>query len=249
MTAQSDHAALMDATYRYQRLIYDATRVFFLFGRNRLIAEMDVPNGGSVLEIACGTGRNLARIGRRYPGSVLHGIDISSEMLRTARAKLGPAVPLGKGDARCFAAPALVGSGTFDRIVLSYAVSMIPDWSRAVDSALDHLAPGGSLHVVDFGDQAGYPDLLRRATTAWIAKFHVTQRADFDAVIRNAAARYGCTAEVHSWYRGYVWAAVIRKQAAWRSPDLEEQSPNKERRDLKGSNPKKDPTPPAGPKS
>ena len=214
MTAQADHAALMDATYRYQRLFYDQTRAFFLFGRNRLIAEMDVPDGGSVLEIACGTGRNLARIGRRYPGAALHGMDISSEMLRSARAKLGPTVPLAQADARAFDSAALVGCERFDRIVLSYAVSMIPDWPQSVDAALQHLAPGGSLHIVDFGDQAGYPGWFRHAVTAWIARFHVTQRADFDCVIQAAAARHGCTAEVASWYRGYAWAAVIRKPAA-----------------------------------
>ena len=32
-----DHAALMDTVYRGQRHIYDATRKYFLFGRDRLI--------------------------------------------------------------------------------------------------------------------------------------------------------------------------------------------------------------------
>lgn len=37
------HAALMDATYRHQRRIYDVTRRHFLLGRDRLIAELDPP--------------------------------------------------------------------------------------------------------------------------------------------------------------------------------------------------------------
>src|SRR5262249_43214804 len=49
----------MDAIYRYQRYIYDATRKYYLFGRDRLIANLDPPERGTVLEIACGTGRNL----------------------------------------------------------------------------------------------------------------------------------------------------------------------------------------------
>ena len=211
MTHTADHAALMDATYRYQRLFYDATRAFFLFGRNRLIDELDLPDGGTVLEIACGTGRNLARIGRRFPTAELHGLDISSEMLRSARAKLGAAVPLAQGDARAFEAAALVGREQFDRIVLSYAVSMIPDWPQAIEAALAHLAPGGSLHIVDFGDQTGYPRWFRQAVTAWIAKFHVTQRADFESVLQDAATRHGYEVRVESWYRGYAWAAVIRR--------------------------------------
>jgi trans-aconitate methyltransferase len=42
-----------------------------------------------VLELGCGTGRNLDRIARRWPGMRLHGIDISREMLASARARLG----------------------------------------------------------------------------------------------------------------------------------------------------------------
>ena len=44
----------MDAIYRYQRYVYDATRKFYLLGRDRLITELAPPAGGSVLEIACG---------------------------------------------------------------------------------------------------------------------------------------------------------------------------------------------------
>jgi len=60
-------AAHMDAIYRYQRYIYDASRKYYLLGRDRLIGELAPPPGGSVLEIACGTGRNLVKAARRYP--------------------------------------------------------------------------------------------------------------------------------------------------------------------------------------
>ena len=52
----SDHSALMDRTYRYQRFIYDLTRRYFLLGRDRSIRELDVPANANVLEVACGTG-------------------------------------------------------------------------------------------------------------------------------------------------------------------------------------------------
>ena len=57
----------MDAIYARQRHIYDATRKYFLFGRDRLIAALDVPVNGTVLEVGCGTGRNLIQVARRYP--------------------------------------------------------------------------------------------------------------------------------------------------------------------------------------
>ncbi|MEP4422552.1 MAG: methyltransferase domain-containing protein, partial [Nitratireductor sp.] len=72
-----DHAALMDANYRFQRHVYDLTRKYYLLGRDRLVDALQVPAGGSVLELGCGTGRNLVRVARRYPHARLFGLDIS----------------------------------------------------------------------------------------------------------------------------------------------------------------------------
>lgn len=66
----------MDSIYRSQRHIYDLTRKYYLFGRDRLIAGLDLLAGGSVLELGCGTGRNLALIARRWPGAELFGLEI-----------------------------------------------------------------------------------------------------------------------------------------------------------------------------
>ena len=207
----SDHASLMNATYRYQRLFYDTTRRFFLFGRDRLIAGLDAPRGSHVLEIACGTGRNLAKIRRRYPGVSTYGLDISTEMLRSARAKLGPTVPLAQADACSFEAAPLLGQADFDRVIMSYCVSMIPDWARAADTALSHVAPGGSLHIVDFGDLSAYPEAFRAIQSGWIAKFHVTRRTEFREVLEGTAIAQGCSADFESWFGGYAWAAVLRR--------------------------------------
>jgi len=93
------HAQLMDQTYRYQRLIYDLTRKCYLLGRDHLIEDMNVQPGARVLEIASGTGRNLAMIHERYPEAKIFGFDISDQMLTTARAKLDKSVSLAHGDA------------------------------------------------------------------------------------------------------------------------------------------------------
>ena len=82
------HGALMDGVYRHQRFIYDITRKYYLLGRDRMIEGLDVPPGGSVLEVACGTGRNLIAVARRFPEARLYGFDISTEMLATARASV-----------------------------------------------------------------------------------------------------------------------------------------------------------------
>ena len=57
----------MDRMYRYQRYFYDLTRKYYLLGRDRLLSEMDVKPGERVLEVGCGTGRNLKILASRHP--------------------------------------------------------------------------------------------------------------------------------------------------------------------------------------
>lgn len=210
-TTGPDHAALMDETYRHQRWIYDLTRKYYLLGRDRLIDRLDPPPGALVLEIACGTGRNLAVIARRHPGRPLYGLDISTEMLRSAEAKLGTRARLAQGDACAFDPEALFGVPAFERIVLSYALSMIPDWTGALDAAACRLAPGGALHIVDFGPMDRLPRWFRAGLDRWLAKFHVTPRRDLPAELARCAARHGLTVETETPYRGYARLAVLRR--------------------------------------
>lgn len=208
----TDHARLMDGIYRRQRLIYDITRKYFLLGRDRLIADLDPPESGTVLEIACGTGRNLHRIGQRWPGRRLYGLDISEEMLTSARLKLGERASLAQADACDFDPMELFGVESFDRIVLSYSLSMIPDWQGAMREATRHLAPGGSLHVVDFGTQERLPNWFRSALRTWLAKFHVAPRTampDFLEVL--SEANPALTWSMMSLYRCYAQSAIVRR--------------------------------------
>lgn len=203
------HAALMDRTYRYQRLIYDATRAWFLLGRDELIARLDPPAGAHVLEIACGTGRNLDHIARRYPDCALYGLDISSQMLRSAQSKLGGRAKLAMGDACTFDALKLFGVARFDRIILSYSLSMIPDWDAALSRALVHLAPGGRLHIVDFGLQDRLPGLARNGLNAWLSRFHVCPRHQLPARLAALAQQHGLGVHQDCLYRSYALHAVL----------------------------------------
>lgn len=215
-TANEGQAHLMDRMYRYQRYIYDFTRKYYLFGRDTLIRELNPPPGASVLEVGCGTGRNLAVLGELYPGARLFGLDISAEMLATAKAKLRrrnrPDAVLRVADATNFTAASFDQEG-FDRIVISYALSMVPEWEKAVDAAIAALKPGGSLHIVDFGQQEGWPAGFRRLLQAWLGRFHVTPRESLFDAMRKRAERNGAALEIRSLGRGYAWLAVYRRAA------------------------------------
>lgn len=178
-----DHGVLMDRIYRHQRYIYDLTRKYYLFGRDRLIAEMGLKPGDRLVEVGCGTARNLVKIAKAYPQVELFGLDASLEMLKSAeetirRAGLSNRIKLAHGYAEDLS-PAMFGeTKPFEAALFSYSLSMIPDWKGAIGAAAANLAPDGLIHVVDFGDLTGLGTLGRAAMLAWLALFHVAPRVE-----------------------------------------------------------------------
>lgn len=164
--ALGDHGRLMDGIYHRQRLIYDATRKYYLLGRD-----------------------------------ALHRAGLED------RARVTP------GDATAFDTEAAFGTADFDRVFISYSLSMIPDWRLALQQAASVLAPGGQLHVVDFGQQERLPRWFRSTLHVWLAKFHVTPRGDLEGAMREIAGRIGGTLEFASPYRDYARLGVIRAPA------------------------------------
>ena len=183
MNEGPNHSALMDDVYRHQRYIYDLTRKYYLFGRDRLIRELDLAPGERLIEVGCGTARNLIAIAQRYPHAKLYGLDASQEMLKTAeqaiqRAGLSAKIKLIHAYAEDLA-PTLFGEGEpFDRAVFSYSLSMIPDWRQALKAASQALAPDGRIHVVDFGDLSGLGPVFASLMRSWLRQFHVEPRVE-----------------------------------------------------------------------
>ncbi|HEY3637935.1 MAG TPA: class I SAM-dependent methyltransferase, partial [Rhizomicrobium sp.] len=147
----------MDRVYRRQRHFYDFTRRYYLLGRDRLIRGLDLQPGSSLVEVGCGTARNLIAIARRYPQARLFGLDASQAMLETARdqvarAGLAGRITLVHGYAEALT-PQLFGeSDGFDAVIFPYSLSMIPDWRCALASGNAALSAKGMVHIVDFGD-------------------------------------------------------------------------------------------------
>jgi S-adenosylmethionine-diacylgycerolhomoserine-N-methlytransferase len=179
----TEHAALMDKIYRHQRYIYDFTRKYYLFGRDQLIADLKLRPGARVVEIGCGTSRNLIKIAQAYPDAKLFGLDASAEMLLTSakaieRAGLGHRIKLVQAYAEHLT-PGLFGEQVpFDAAIFSYSLSMIPDWKQALNAARAALAPEGRVHVVDFGDLTGLGPIGERLLRGWLGLFHVAPREE-----------------------------------------------------------------------
>ncbi len=122
MTASAVGAAeRMNRIYGTQRFFYDLTRRPYLLGRAALIASLEPPAGGDVLEIGCGTAWNLIRAAERYPDANFCGLDVSSAMLETARrsiarAGLGQRIFVAQADATSFEPAGAFGRAAFDRV-------------------------------------------------------------------------------------------------------------------------------------
>lgn len=179
-------SANADALKRYYRLhaaIYDLTRWSFLFGRSALIQRLQKMRiePRRILEVGCGTGRNLAALARAFPTAEVVGIDVSEDMLDHARRRCAFA------DTRVLleCAPYGVHSrlGKFDLIVASYALTMMGEGVGSVlDAARRDLRDDGVLAVVDFRDSRFA--FFRH----WMSLNHV--RLD-DSVLPQIRARFG----------------------------------------------------------
>jgi ubiquinone/menaquinone biosynthesis C-methylase UbiE len=145
-------AEIDDATARVRRLCDQAAdkydreirvweRLLFADGRQWLCNHAS----GDVLEIAIGTGRDLAF----YPGSIrLTGVDLSPRMLAIAEARarsLGLDVDLQVGDAQSLPFP----DDRFDTVVAALAICMIPAPRRAIAEVHRVLRPGGRFRLLE----------------------------------------------------------------------------------------------------
>lgn len=104
---------------------------------------------GRTLEVAIGTGRNLAR----YDDTVeLVGVDLSPGMLAVARRRatdLGRPVELREAEAERLPFPDV----SFDTVVCTMAVCAVADRAAAIAEMYRVLRPGGTLLLVDHAER------------------------------------------------------------------------------------------------
>jgi ubiquinone/menaquinone biosynthesis C-methylase UbiE len=125
----------------YDRQIAFFEKTWFAGGREWLGERAR----GRVLEVAIGTGRNLAC----YPADVaITGIELSPAMLAIARqraAGLGRDVTLREGDAEHLP----FDDASFDTVTCALSLCTIPSPAAAVSEMRRVLAPGGRLLLLD----------------------------------------------------------------------------------------------------
>ena len=216
MTA--DARVAMDDMYRHQRYIYDLTRKYYLFGRDKLIAELPVSKDEHICEVGCGTARNLVLLAKKHPSATFYGIDASSEMLKTAQASvdaagLGSRVKLATALSTDFTASMFGHGRPFDRLIYSYSLSMMDDWRAALEHGFAQMRPQGTVHVVDFGNQEGMPTWFKKMLGTWLDQFHVRFRPEVRAWFEDAERAGRGRMTYRDVMRGYAYRLDFQTKA------------------------------------
>jgi S-adenosylmethionine-diacylgycerolhomoserine-N-methlytransferase len=169
---KAQHRAFLNRYYGVSRFFYDATRKYYLFGRDVALGELARDRRWRrLIEIGPGTGRNLRRLHRARPEAQLGGVEASDAMLVHARAKC-PWAQLVHGFAEDASLGDVLGAPP-DRILFSYCLSMVGDRAAALAKARAALADEGEVVVVDFGDLAGLPARAAAGFRSYLKAFHV----------------------------------------------------------------------------
>jgi ubiquinone/menaquinone biosynthesis C-methylase UbiE len=147
-------------------------RILFLprNARRNAVARLNLPAGGRVLDIGCGTGRSLRYLREAVgPGGRIYGIDISPGMLRQAR-KLCAAngwdnVELSESDAAEYTAPAPLNG-----VLFSLSYNTMPHHRTVLRRAWEQLVPGGHLVIMDAKVPPGLSGKLVLPFSLWLMK-------------------------------------------------------------------------------
>ncbi|MGR8980058.1 MAG: class I SAM-dependent methyltransferase [Gammaproteobacteria bacterium] len=150
--------------YRARAANYDITaNLYYLIGfrevryRKRAVAALKLRDGGTVVEIGCGTGLNFPFL-LQFIGSngKLIGVDLTDAMLKKAgdriRRKGWTNVELVEADAASYDFPAGIQG-----ILSTFALTLIPEYEQIIARSAEALAGGGRLVIADFKKPDNFP--------------------------------------------------------------------------------------------
>ncbi|HEX8709602.1 MAG TPA: class I SAM-dependent methyltransferase [Pyrinomonadaceae bacterium] len=175
-----------DAPFVRQR--YNRLAGFFVFFewlfllppgiRAKVVSRLELKPGNSVLEVGCGTGRNLTPLVQAVgAGGTVYGLDLSDGMLAEARelsARKGWSnVTLIRADAAEYVLPEPV-----DGVIFSLSYAVIPAHREALRQAWEQLRPGGRLVIMDARLPAGLVGKLLRPFVVWTSRLTVLGNPD-----------------------------------------------------------------------
>ena len=139
--------------------------------RRKAVQALGLRRGDTVVEIACGTGRNFPLIEEMIgPDGRIVGVDLTDAMLAQARARIETNgwsnVTLVQADAADFDFPTEV-----DAILSTYALTQVPECAQVIAHGARALSVGGRWVVLDLKFPANAPRWLARVGIAMVRPF------------------------------------------------------------------------------
>ncbi|MBN8480417.1 MAG: class I SAM-dependent methyltransferase [Xanthomonadales bacterium] len=177
------HAQRLAAFYAPQAVDYDRFRERLLHGRSALVQGIPLGSAARVVDLGGGTGRNIEFFGARAQRIASYEVvDLCEPLLERARARgvRYPQLRAIEADATRWQPDAPV-----DVVILSYALTMIPDWQAAIANARAMLKPGGMLAAVDFHVSAAAP-VAGREHHGWFTRAFWPRWFGHDGVVLDA---------------------------------------------------------------
>jgi ubiquinone/menaquinone biosynthesis C-methylase UbiE len=174
----STHERLIE-TYRKKAKHYDVTSRFYPVPgypqrgqRLRAVEALALRPGGSVVDVACGTGLNFSLLEEAVgPEGRIVGIDLTDAMLAQAQQRTEDNswsnVSLVQADAAAYDFPTEV-----DGILSTYALTQVPGCGEVIAHGAAALAPGGRVAVLDLKLPQHAPGRLAQLgiSAEWIAR-------------------------------------------------------------------------------
>jgi demethylmenaquinone methyltransferase/2-methoxy-6-polyprenyl-1,4-benzoquinol methylase len=171
------HERLIE-TYRRKAKRYDRiSRLYPVPGypqrsqRLRAVQALGLRRGGTVVDVACGTGLNFSLLEEAVgPEGRIVGVDLTDAMLARAELRIEANrwsnVSLVQADAAAFEFP-----GDNDAILSTYALTQVPGCAAVIAHGAAALSPGGRWVVLDLKAPVGVPRWLAQLGTAFARRF------------------------------------------------------------------------------
>jgi demethylmenaquinone methyltransferase/2-methoxy-6-polyprenyl-1,4-benzoquinol methylase len=178
--------------------------------RARAVASLGLRRGARVLELGCGSGRNLPHLEEAVgPEGHIVGVDVSDRSLDAARRRCERC---GWSNVTLIEADAASADleGPFDAALFSLCYAVIPDRSVALRRAWEALRPGGRLVVMDSRPAPGPWGRITRPLLHWVSR--ATVLGDPDVRPWDDLAALAGTVELESMRGGVYFTCAAEKR-------------------------------------
>ena len=118
----------------------------------RLVAQLDIASGATVVDVACGKGATAVPSARRSgPSGTVIGVDISSEMARLTSERASAEGLTNVCTAVMDGETLALADSCAAAVICGFSMHFFPDAPRAIREFLRILVPGGSLAISEWG--------------------------------------------------------------------------------------------------